>query len=151
MEIIVPEELQSYFAILFQIITVDEILDINYAPIKKKLNSNYTGQSWDHFRYKFHLKYEKNPKKNIKYEFLPIKRVPHSIIKIWALKTKVKYNKNSLNKYYDRGGYCSHSEIYSDMLSWYDFYIVERYVKYIKIHQNTLKYIKIHIKIDICQ
>ena len=55
--------------------------------------------------------------------------MPHSVIKIWLLKTNIDYNKRKYNKYFDNGGYCSISEVYSDMSSWYDFFTVERYVQ----------------------
>lgn len=108
MENIVPCQLQSYFALLYKQISLEQL--IKNKPLKK----NQT--------FKQILVWKNG---NTETNWLPKLKAPTSAVQFWINHLKLKDNKYIES--FQEGGYSSVQELIAEMIGYYNFYTVPRY------------------------
>ena len=112
MEHIAPCQLQSYFAVMYNMCSINDIID----------NTPTKGTKYDKFKQK--LSFGENTKTITNY--LPMIKAPNSCIWYWS--NILELNDNLSVQSYKDYGYCSTKEIVADMNGYYEFYTEERFV-----------------------
>ena len=119
MEIIIPCQLQTYFALIYNMCTLNSII-------------NNTSTSTDGFKKFKQILITSNNKKIINY--LPIIKSPNSCVIYWRNILKLHDNKSIES--FNNLGYSSTDEILADITGLYKFFTKERFV-YIYAHMSS--------------
>ena len=113
MQNIVPCQLSSYFALLYNMITIEQIFENKASPNNAK-NKNF----------KQKLKF---PCGQIITTYLPPFTAPNSVIQFWCNQLKLQ-DDETVNSYLNQG-YSSTYQVMAEVNGYYSYYIGPRFVK----------------------